>query len=263
MIGYAAADGWLGPKLSAYRWLWRHRGWLRRRRRRCRPARRGPRAELTRLFADHLQPGNLPPPAGPGAARPGAAGLLAPGAPAGSDPLCAVPTGSRSRHRLYDAPVPPMTTPSCRPDRPARRPPPLRPRAAPGQPHHRRARLRAAADHPLPRPPPAGPGGAGRDPPRRPGVRGRRVVGLLRRRCWSTPAWWSTATSSIPAAGRRGPPGVRARLRGRPQHLRPRRARPRLPGAAVRRHARAPARPARGAARGCGPGCAPTAATWC
>jgi GT2 family glycosyltransferase len=62
MIGYAAADGWLGAKLSAYRWLWTHRRWLRQRRRRLQAARVVPEHELTWLFADHLQPGNLPPP---------------------------------------------------------------------------------------------------------------------------------------------------------------------------------------------------------
>jgi len=62
MIGYAAADGWLGAKLSAYGWLWSHRRWLRERRRRVQAERVVPEHELTWLFADHLQPGNLPPP---------------------------------------------------------------------------------------------------------------------------------------------------------------------------------------------------------
>jgi GT2 family glycosyltransferase len=59
MIGYAASDGWLGSKLAAYRWLWRHRGWIRARRRRIQAARVVPERDLVWLYAEHLQPGNL------------------------------------------------------------------------------------------------------------------------------------------------------------------------------------------------------------
>ena len=62
MIAYAAGDGWLGAKLGAYAWLWRHRSWLHRRRREHQRARVVPERDLVWLFADHLQPGNLPPP---------------------------------------------------------------------------------------------------------------------------------------------------------------------------------------------------------
>jgi len=62
MIAYAATDGWLGAKLGAYGWLWRHRRWLVERRRANQAARTVPERDLTWLFADHLQPGNLPPP---------------------------------------------------------------------------------------------------------------------------------------------------------------------------------------------------------
>ncbi len=62
MIAYAASDGWLGAKLGAYGWLWRNRRWLRRRRRELQRARVVPERDLVWLFADHLQPGNLPPP---------------------------------------------------------------------------------------------------------------------------------------------------------------------------------------------------------
>ena len=100
MIGYAAADGWLGAKLSAYGWLWRHRGWLRQRRRpRCR--RRGvvPEHELAWLFADHLQPGNLPPP-GPWCPSTGCCGPTGTWSAACSDPPSCdrPPAGSGSRH---------------------------------------------------------------------------------------------------------------------------------------------------------------------
>ena len=95
----------------------------------------------------------------------------------------------------------------------------------------------------------------------RPGDRvfeGGRLVGLLRRRCWRRrPGGRRPRARS--AAAERGPPGVRARLRRRPQHLRPRRAPARLPGAAVRRHARAPGRPGGGRCAGCAPGWRPAA----
>ncbi len=63
MVGYAASDGWLRPKLGAYRWLWRHRAWLRQRRRQVQQARVVPERELVWLFSDRLQPANRPPPA--------------------------------------------------------------------------------------------------------------------------------------------------------------------------------------------------------
>jgi GT2 family glycosyltransferase len=62
MIVYAATDGWLGAKLAAYGWLFRNRVWLRDRRARLARDRVGRESDLTWLFADHLQPGNLPPP---------------------------------------------------------------------------------------------------------------------------------------------------------------------------------------------------------
>jgi GT2 family glycosyltransferase len=62
MIGYAAIDGWLGAKLLAYVWLFRQRRWLRTRRAQLQADRTVSEADLAWLFADHLQPANLPPP---------------------------------------------------------------------------------------------------------------------------------------------------------------------------------------------------------
>jgi GT2 family glycosyltransferase len=56
---YAARHGWLREKLAAYRWLWLHAGWLRRRRVEVQGARTVPHRELAHLFSPQLAPANL------------------------------------------------------------------------------------------------------------------------------------------------------------------------------------------------------------
>jgi GT2 family glycosyltransferase len=60
----ASAGGWFGAKLRGYRWLWRHRRWLRRRRSELRAVRRRTDRELAHLLTPSFDSQVLPLPAG-------------------------------------------------------------------------------------------------------------------------------------------------------------------------------------------------------
>ena len=59
----AATQGWLRQKVAGWVWLWRHRRHLVQRRHELQQLRTVPDRELVPLFAEHLDPGNVPPPA--------------------------------------------------------------------------------------------------------------------------------------------------------------------------------------------------------
>ena len=64
LLAAAAADGWLPEKVAGYRWLLRHAGDIRRRRRLLQAQRRCSDRELAWLFAARFEPANLPTPTG-------------------------------------------------------------------------------------------------------------------------------------------------------------------------------------------------------
>lgn len=63
MTATAIGQGWGREKVAGWRWLWRQRAAIRRRRREIQAVRVIGDRDLARLFAEHLDPGNAPPPA--------------------------------------------------------------------------------------------------------------------------------------------------------------------------------------------------------
>jgi GT2 family glycosyltransferase len=66
MLTAALAGGWAGPKLRGWGWLWRHRRWLRSRRRALQAQRRVADGTLAGLMTARVEPGNVAAPAGVG-----------------------------------------------------------------------------------------------------------------------------------------------------------------------------------------------------
>lgn len=64
MIAASTLGGWVGPKLRGYRWLWRHRPWIRARRRLIQGQRVLDDRAIVGLFADRIDPANLTAPPG-------------------------------------------------------------------------------------------------------------------------------------------------------------------------------------------------------
>ena len=63
MSATAVSQGWGRQKVAGWRWLWQHRADIAARRAQVQAARSVPDRALARLFAEHLDPGNAPPPA--------------------------------------------------------------------------------------------------------------------------------------------------------------------------------------------------------
>jgi len=66
MLAAATTGGWLRPKLRGWAWLWRHRAWIRQRRREIQRARTVSDRELAPLFTARFDPANVEAPAGVG-----------------------------------------------------------------------------------------------------------------------------------------------------------------------------------------------------
>jgi GT2 family glycosyltransferase len=66
MVAVALAGRWPGAKMRGWGWLWRHRAWVRDRRRRIQSERRVPDRALIGLFTAELTPSNVPAPPGIG-----------------------------------------------------------------------------------------------------------------------------------------------------------------------------------------------------
>jgi GT2 family glycosyltransferase len=60
MVTAALAGGWVRQKLRGWGWLWRHRAWLRTRRRRLQSERRVPDGVLAELMTARVSPTNVP-----------------------------------------------------------------------------------------------------------------------------------------------------------------------------------------------------------
>jgi len=63
MTATAVAQGWGRQKLAGWRWLWRHRSEIAARRATVQASRVVDDRALVHRFAEHLDPGNAPPPA--------------------------------------------------------------------------------------------------------------------------------------------------------------------------------------------------------
>jgi GT2 family glycosyltransferase len=59
IVAYAAKEGWLREKLASYRWVWRRRAWLRRRRADLAASRLRSERELAHLYSANLDPKNI------------------------------------------------------------------------------------------------------------------------------------------------------------------------------------------------------------
>jgi GT2 family glycosyltransferase len=66
MVATAITGGWLSPKARGWRWLWRHRDWIRRRRRRLQAERTASDARLADLMTARFEPANVAAPPGVG-----------------------------------------------------------------------------------------------------------------------------------------------------------------------------------------------------
>ncbi|HEV2087525.1 MAG TPA: glycosyltransferase, partial [Cryptosporangiaceae bacterium] len=66
MVASAVAGRWWSQKVAGWRWLWRHRRWVRARRREVQEARRLPDADIVALMTPRFEPGNLATPPGIG-----------------------------------------------------------------------------------------------------------------------------------------------------------------------------------------------------
>jgi GT2 family glycosyltransferase len=67
MLATAVAGGWLRPKARGWLWLWRHRDWVRQRRRQLQGERTVPDRALVSLMTARFDPGNVAAPRGIGA----------------------------------------------------------------------------------------------------------------------------------------------------------------------------------------------------
>ena len=63
MTATAVAQGWGRQKVAAWTWLWRNRSSIAARRREVQAVRTVADRQLAPRFAEHLDPGNAPPPA--------------------------------------------------------------------------------------------------------------------------------------------------------------------------------------------------------
>lgn len=59
ILAYAAKQGWWREKLASYRWIWRRRHWLRRRRAELAAERVRSERQLAHLYSAHLDPKNI------------------------------------------------------------------------------------------------------------------------------------------------------------------------------------------------------------
>jgi GT2 family glycosyltransferase len=66
IVATALASGWIRQKGRGWGWLWRHRGWLRARRRQLQSERQVPDGVLARLMTSRVAPSNVPAPPGMG-----------------------------------------------------------------------------------------------------------------------------------------------------------------------------------------------------
>lgn len=66
MLAAALAGGWIRQKLRGWGWLWRHRGWLRSRRRQLQAERRVPDGVIAELMTGRVAPSNVEAPPGMG-----------------------------------------------------------------------------------------------------------------------------------------------------------------------------------------------------
>jgi GT2 family glycosyltransferase len=66
MLATALAGGWLPQKVRGWGWLWRHRGWLRSRRRQLQAERRVPDGVIAKLMTARVAPSNIAAPPGMG-----------------------------------------------------------------------------------------------------------------------------------------------------------------------------------------------------